>query len=43
MLVLGKWNTLKVVREAPQGLYLSDGDEDVLLRNKYVPQNKNIG
>jgi predicted RNA-binding protein (virulence factor B family) len=39
MLQLGKWNTLKVVREAPQGLYLSDGDEDVLLPNKYVPQN----
>jgi predicted RNA-binding protein (virulence factor B family) len=39
MLALGKWNTLKVVRESPQGLYLSDGEEDVLLPNKYVPQN----
>ncbi|MGM0582287.1 MAG: S1 RNA-binding domain-containing protein, partial [Bacteroidota bacterium] len=42
MLALGKWNTLKVVRESPQGLYLSDGEEDVLLPNKYVPQNKKI-
>lgn len=42
MLALGKWNKLKIVREAPQGLYLSDGEEDVLLPNKYVPQNKNI-
>lgn len=39
MLALGKWNTLKVVRESPQGLYLNDGDEDVLLPNKYVPEN----
>src|SRR6056297_260206 len=39
MLKIGKWNTLKVLREAPQGLYLGDGEEDVLLPNKYVPQN----
>ena len=37
MLNLGKWNTLKVLREAPQGYYLGDGEEDVLLPTKYVP------
>lgn len=37
MLQLGKWNTLKVLRDAPQGYYLGDGDEDVLLPSKYVP------
>ncbi len=39
MLQLGKWNTLRVLRESPQGLYLGDGDADVLLPNKYVPEN----
>ncbi|MFT4741910.1 MAG: putative RNA-binding protein (virulence factor B family), partial [Marivirga sp.] len=37
MLQLGKWNTLKVLRDAPQGYYLGDGEEDVLLPTKYVP------
>ena len=31
MLALGKWNTLKVVRESPQGLYLSDGEEGCII------------
>ncbi len=39
MLQLGKWNKLKIIRDAPQGLYLTDGDQDVLLPNKYVPQD----
>ncbi len=38
MLQLGKWNTLKIIRDSPQGLYLTDGDQDVLLPNKYVPK-----
>lgn len=38
MLKIGKWNTLHIEREAPQGLYLSDGEQDVLLPNKYVPE-----
>ncbi|PTB96193.1 GntR family transcriptional regulator [Marivirga lumbricoides] len=37
MLQLGKWNTLTIVRDSPQGLYLSSGDQDVLLPGKYVP------
>lgn len=37
MLQLGKWNTLTIVRDAPQGLYLSSGEQDVLLPGKYVP------
>ncbi|WP_298540488.1 S1-like domain-containing RNA-binding protein [uncultured Aquimarina sp.] len=38
MLKLGKYNTLEIVRERDQGIYLSDDDgNEVLLPNKYVP------
>jgi predicted RNA-binding protein (virulence factor B family) len=41
MLNLGKINTLHVLRDAPCGMFLGevDGDEDVLLPNKYVPDD----
>ncbi|KAA1245058.1 S1 RNA-binding domain-containing protein [Aquimarina sp. RZ0] len=39
MLKLGEYNTLEVVRERDQGVYLSDDDgNEVLLPNKYVPE-----
>jgi predicted RNA-binding protein (virulence factor B family) len=38
MIELGKYNTLKIVRDTSVGLYLSDGTEDILLPNKYVPR-----
>lgn len=43
MLAIGSYNTLRVVRQAEQGLYLSDGEEDVLLPRKYVPEGLWVG
>lgn len=37
MIEIGKYNTLKIARNTNIGLYLTDGDKDVLLPNKYVP------
>ncbi|RYZ83536.1 MAG: GntR family transcriptional regulator [Proteobacteria bacterium] len=39
MISIGKYNTLTILRETPNGLYLGDGTENVLLPNKYVPLN----
>lgn len=33
----GEYNTLKIDRRTTVGLYLTDGNEDVLLPNKYIP------
>ncbi|MFD2562534.1 CvfB family protein [Aquimarina rubra] len=39
MFKLGTYNTLEIVRERDQGVYLSDDDgNEVLLPNKYVPE-----
>lgn len=43
MIKIGKYNTLKILRETNIGLYLGDGTEDVLLPNKYVPLQYEIG
>ncbi|NMH29163.1 CvfB family protein [Flavobacterium silvaticum] len=37
MIKIGKYNTLKILRSTNIGLYLGDGQEEVLLPNKYVP------
>ncbi|MGL6036807.1 MAG: S1-like domain-containing RNA-binding protein, partial [Legionella sp.] len=39
MIKVGQFNTLRVVKEVPFGVYL-DGDElgEILLPNKYMPQ-----
>lgn len=37
MLTIGEYNTLKVLRKAPAGLYLDDGDKGLLLPNRFVP------
>lgn len=43
MLKLGEYNTLEVVRERDQGVYLGDDDgNEVLLPNKYVPDEFKI-
>lgn len=43
MLKLGVYNTLEIVRERDQGVYLCDDDGDeVLLPNKYVPEQFQI-
>lgn len=43
MIEIGKYNTLKIVRETQVGLYLSDGNEDILLPNKYIPREYEVG
>lgn len=44
MIEIGKYNTLEILRETTVGLFLGDDDgEDVLLPNKYVPDDFNIG
>ncbi|QYJ67777.1 CvfB family protein [Flavobacterium litorale] len=43
MIELGKYNTLKIARDTQVGLYLTDGNEDILLPNKYVPREFEIG
>jgi len=44
MIELGKMNTLEILRETSVGLYLGDDEGlDVLLPNKYMPDNYKIG
>ncbi|MEW5677081.1 S1-like domain-containing RNA-binding protein [Flavobacterium enshiense] len=43
MIEIGKYNTLKIARDTKVGLYLTDGDTDILLPNKYVPNDFKIG
>jgi hypothetical protein len=43
MIHIGEYNTLEIIREAEQGLYLGDAQgEEVLLPNRYVPQEFKI-
>ena len=43
MIQIGQHNTLTIARETKVGLFLTDGKEDVLLPNKYVPKIFEIG
>lgn len=43
MLQIGVYHTLKIDRETKVGLFLTNGKEDVLLPNKYVPADFTIG
>lgn len=43
MIPIGRYSSLEILRETSVGLYLGDGDEDVLLPNKYVPEEYTIG
>ncbi len=43
MLIIGKSQKLKIGRAVDFGLYLTDGKEEVLLPNKYVPIGSKIG
>jgi len=43
MIEIGKYNTLKIDRETSVGLFLTSGEHDVLLPNKYIPNNYSIG
>jgi len=40
---IGQFNTLTIDRETQVGLFLTNGNEDVLLPNKYVPKVFEIG
>lgn len=43
MIKIGEYNTLEIIREAEQGLYLADSEgEEVLLPNRYVPKEFKI-
>lgn len=43
MINIGEYNTLKVNREVDFGLYLGDGEEEVLLPGKWKPEGTEIG
>ncbi len=43
MIIIGKYNELRVERLVNFGLYLKEGDEEVLLPAKYVPKNSKPG
>jgi predicted RNA-binding protein (virulence factor B family) len=43
MIQIGRYNTLTIARDTQVGLFLTDGKEDVLLPNKYVPKTFEIG
>ncbi|HSZ24810.1 MAG TPA: S1-like domain-containing RNA-binding protein, partial [Cytophagaceae bacterium] len=45
MIEIGKFNVLKALRLTPPGMFLWDGhgEDVVLLPNKYIPQNLEIG
>lgn len=42
MITVGTFNTLKIARRTNVGLYLTDGNEDVLLPKKYLPEHFEI-
>lgn len=43
MIQIGKYNTLEIIREAEQGIYLADTDgNEILLPNRYVPKTFKI-
>ncbi len=39
---IGKYHTLRIDRITPPGAYLSDGESDVLLPTKYIPENAKV-
>ena len=43
MLKIGEYHTLKIARETKVGLFLVNETDDVLLPNKYVPNDYKIG
>lgn len=42
MIEIGKYNTLSVARQTTVGLFLTDGTTDILLPNKYIPDNTKV-
>lgn len=43
MIRIGEYNTLSIIREAQQGLYIADDEgNEILLPNRYIPENFKI-
>ena len=40
---IGKYNQLEVLKETPQGLYLGDTVEEILLPTKFIPEGTEVG
>ncbi len=43
MIAIGKYNELEVARKISIGLYLTDGQEEILLPSKFVPADAHVG
>ncbi len=43
MIEIGKYNELEVVRKISIGMYLTDGNEEILLPTKFIPSEARIG
>ena len=43
MIEIGKTQKLKIAREVDFGMYLTDGENEVLLPEKYIPFGCEIG
>lgn len=44
MILAGRYNTLGIIRQTSNGFYLNGENlGEILIPNKYIPQNKNIG
>ncbi|MCW3118151.1 MAG: RNA-binding protein [Chitinophagaceae bacterium] len=43
MIKIGEYNTLKVIKEKPMGVFLEDGKEGILLPKRFVPSDTKIG
>lgn len=42
-LSIGNYNTLEIIKETPQGLYLASSEGEILLPNKFIPENYTLG
>ena len=43
MVTIGEYNTLRVIKQKPMGVFLDDGAEGILLPRRFVPPNTRIG
>ena len=43
MIKIGEYNTLKVIKEKPMGVFLDDGETGILLPKRFVPRGTKTG
>lgn len=43
MIRIGEYNTLKVIKQKPMGVFLDDGGEGILLPRRFVPSGTRVG